>query len=151
VIQLAIATTDRLFEPANQFDSAAVTLANRHYPRRPGDRTQVGGPSRKLILRTPDGTACFVWLWPHDGRRWDGQTGYYCSIFRNESPLKSSALILDAEWWAVERWGPARMYTYVDPHKVRSANPGYCFKAAGWRHVRWTESGKALLVKERRA
>lgn len=147
MIQLMIGS-GRLLEPATSYDSAAVALADRHYPRRPGVRTQVGGPARKLILRDAAGTACFVWLWPKDGMRWDGQTGYYCSLFRNESPILSSVLVLDAEAWAVEKWGPRRMFTYVDPRRVHSTNPGYCFKVAGWQHKCWTPSGKALLVKE---
>jgi hypothetical protein len=148
-VQLAIAG-DRLLQPANHYDSAAVALADRHYPRRVGVRTQVGGPSRKFVLRDAAGTATFVWLWPQDGLRWDGQTGFYCSIFRNESAIRSSLLILDAERWAVDRWGDQRRFTYVEPRKVRSSNPGYCFKVAGWEQRATTKSGKILLVKEPR-
>lgn len=40
------------------------------------------------------------------------------------------------------------MFTYVDPSKIRSFNPDYCFKVAGWRFIRRTRSGKHLLAKE---
>jgi hypothetical protein len=101
------------------------------------------------VLRDAASTATFIWLWPHDGKRWDGQAGFYCAVFRNESPRRSSDLILEAEGLATEHWGgPQRMFTYVDPRRVASANPGYCFKMAGWRFERLSASGKHLLVKD---
>jgi hypothetical protein len=49
---------------------------------------------------------------------------------------------------------PGRMYTYVNPAKIRSINPGYCFKQAGWRNARnpdgtvyVSKAGQHLLVK----
>jgi len=66
----------------------------------------------------------------------DGQTGYNCAIFRNESSRRSSDIILECEEIAFERWGPNRLYTYVDPAKIKSVNPGYCFKQAGLHTVR---------------
>lgn len=78
----------------------------------------------------------------------DGQLGYNCSIFRNESSRRSSEIILEAEEWAFEKWGPSRIYTYVDPRKITSPNPGYCFKVAGWKFARRGRDGKHLLAKE---
>ena len=80
--------------------------------------------------------------------RMDGQTGYNCSICRNESTRRSSDIILEAETLAFDKWGPNRLYTYVDPRKIKSVNPGYCFKVAGWRFVRLSKSGQHLLAKE---
>lgn len=84
----------------------------------------------------------------------DGQTGYNCAIFRNESKRRSSDIILECEAIAIERWGPNRMYTYVNPAKIASPNPGYCFKRAGWRNVRLedgcirvSKTGQHLLEK----
>lgn len=39
------------------------------------------------------------------------------------------------------RWGERRMFTYVDPRKLQSANPGYCFKdrQAGTDTGEWPE------------
>jgi hypothetical protein len=78
----------------------------------------------------------------------DGQTGYSCTIFRNEGPRRSSELILEAEDAATRRWGPNRFFTYINPKKVKSANPGYCFKCAGWKHIGMSEGGLHLLAKE---
>ena len=80
--------------------------------------------------------------------RQDGQLGYNNAIFRNESRRRSSEIILEAEELAVQKWGPNRAYTYVDPRKVASVNPGYCFKCAGWQFVRLSLSGKHLLEKQ---
>jgi hypothetical protein len=40
------------------------------------------------------------------------------------------------------------MFTYVDPRKIRSRNPGYCFKVAGWAFIRRTTEGLHLLAKD---
>jgi hypothetical protein len=79
--------------------------------------------------------------------RMDSQTGYNCAIFRNESPWRSSDIILEAEAAAFARWGANRLYTYVDGRKIRSTNPGFCFQAAGWRKTGRSKSGLTLLVK----
>jgi len=43
----------------------------------------------------------------------DRQVGVNCAIFRNESPILSSTLILEAERLAHARWPAERLYTYV--------------------------------------
>ena len=87
-------------------------------------------------------------MYPAPAMRMDGQTGYNCAIFRNESKRRSSDIILEAEALAVAKWGPGRMYTYIDPRRILSPNPGYCFKVAGWRRVGVSRGGKHLLAKE---
>jgi hypothetical protein len=81
--------------------------------------------------------------------RMDGQKGYNCAIFRNESQRRASEIILEAEAMAFDKWGPNRVYTYVDGTKIKSVNPGYCFKKAGWRKAGMSKSGLTLLVKEK--
>ena len=130
------------------FDQECRVLADRHYSRRTPGARQFCYSGRKLVLRNTEGSVLFVWMYPDPTMRMDGQTGYNCAIFRNESDRRSSDIILEAERLAFEKWGPARMYTYVDPRKVRSKNPGYCFKRAGWHFVKQTKAGKHLLVKE---
>lgn len=130
------------------FDDEMRQLADRHYSRRTVGAKQFAYSGRKLVLRDVDGLVLFVWMFPDATMRMDGQTGFNCAIFRNESPRRSSEIILEAEEHAIARWGPNRMYTYVDPTKVRSANPGYCFKVAGWRFLRLSASGQHLLVKD---
>ena len=70
------------------------------------------------------------------------------AIFRNESDRPSSEIILEAEEHAKRKWPELRrFYTYIDPSKVASPNPGFCFKKAGWRFVKLSDNGKHLLEK----
>ncbi len=128
-------------------DYGARLLADRHYSRQSVGARDFVGPGRNLILRNAAGTVLFVWLWPQVEYRMDGQDGYNCTIFRNESERLSSEIILEAERWAINKWGPNRMYTYVDPRRIASRNPGYCFKVAGWFKVGESKDGKHLLAK----
>lgn len=139
------------------FDAECAALADRHYSRRTVGARQFAYNGRKLVLRDSIGLVLFVWMYPDESMRMDDQAGYNNSIFRNESSRQSSDIILEAEGLAIEKWGPNRAYTYIDPSKVNSANPGYCFKCAGWTNVRnadgsirVSKDGKHLLEKELR-
>jgi hypothetical protein len=139
---------DGVLYRTTHFDDEMRQLADRHYSRRTVGARQFAYSGRKLVLRDADGLVLFVWMYPDPTMRMDGQTGYNCAIFRNESERRSSEIILEAERWAVAKWGPNRFYTYVDPRRIASRNPGYCFKVAGWKHLGESASGQHLLVKE---
>lgn len=130
------------------FDPEMARLADRHYSRRTVGAKQFCYSGRKLVLRDTQGLVLFVWMWPQDEMRMDGQTGFNCSIFRNESDRLSSDIILEAETAALAKWGANRMYTYVAPTKIRSTNPGFCFLKAGWHKAGRSKGGHVLLVKE---
>lgn len=130
-----------------RFDGECAELADRHYSRRTVGARQFVYSGRQLILRDAESLVLFAWVWPEVEYRMDGQNGYNCAIFRNESTRPGSGIVLEAETAAVAKWGPNRMYTYVDPRYVQSPNPGYCFKLAGWKFVKRTKDGKHLLVK----
>lgn len=130
------------------FDPEMAALADRHYSRRTIGARQFCYAGRKLVLRDTAGSVLFVWMWPFDELRMDGQTGYNCAIFRNESARRSSDIILEAEAMATAKWGANRFYTYVAPGKIRSTNPGWCFQCAGWTKTGKSKSGLVLLVKE---
>jgi hypothetical protein len=138
--------TDGLMRTTH-FDDEMRQLADRHYSRRTPGARQFLYSGRKLVLRDAAGLVLFAWIFPDDTMRMDGQLGYNNAIFRNESPRLSSEIILEAEQAAFEKWGPNRLYTYIDPVAVQSKNPGYCFKVAGWRFVRISAGGKHLLSK----
>lgn len=96
-----------------------------------------------MVLLTPCARALFVW------RKFiskDGQQGVNCAIFRNEGAGLSSQLILDAMQLAWQRWPGERFYTYVNPRRVLSSNPGYCFLRAGWRRCGITKTRKLLIL-----
>lgn len=148
---MLLAFTDNLLVTTH-FDPEMAMLADRHYSRRTVGARQFLYSGRKIVIRNAEGTILFGWLFPDEDKRMDGQTGYNCAIFRNESGRRSSDVILECEQIAIDRWGgPGRMYTYVDPRKIQSCNPGYCFKMAGWEFERISAGGKHLLVKAPRA
>ena len=126
----------------------AFSLFRRHYSfkraaRIPDTETRIAGPGEKMVLLTADACALFVW------RKFlskDHQRGVNCAVFRNEGPLLSSELILEAMRLAWQRWPGERFYTYVNPRRVASANPGYCFKHAGWRRCGITATRKLVVL-----
>lgn len=126
-----------------------MALFNRHYSAyKYADGRQPSlfvGPGEKIVLLSPDAKALFVWRKFKDA---SGQKGVNCSVFRNESDRLSSSMVLDAEAFALARWGPVRAYTYVAPNKIRSTNPGYCFKKAGWRKCGTTKTRKLLILEK---
>lgn len=135
-------------------DRACLELYERHYSaagyaraRRPAGG--FGGPGERIVLRTEAGDAAFIWkpIFHSTGRRDSGQRGVCCTFFRNESTHRSSDLVAQADAVADFLWPSCRHYTYVNPARVRSANPGYCFLVAGWRRCGQTRGG--LLILER--
>ena len=141
----------------NGFDPEMSMLADRHYSRRTPGARQFMYSGKKLVIRNSEGTILFCWMFPDPEMRMDDQTGLYCSIFRNESARCSSDVILECEQLAIEKWGGQRMYTFIDPKKLRTIKrrgvefcrlpPGRCFYEAGWYFEGKTKSGKHILVK----
>ena len=125
---------------AKDGDFVAQRLFLGHYSNRPGRRIGqlILGPGEKMVLIEAEGRALFGWRKFIDD---SGQSGVCCAVFRNLSPLRSSDLIAEAGEVAWRRWPGARLYTYVDPRRVKSANPGCCFKMAGWRVCGRTKGG----------
>lgn len=127
-------------------DRACLELYERHYSayryRDGRKRSQFVGPGEHVVLRTYTGDALFVWRRFIDD---SGQRGVNCAVFRNESQIRSSELVRQADAVADFVWPGARHYTFVDARKVRSTNPGFCFRAAGWRNCGMTKSGLHIL------
>lgn len=101
------------------------------------------GPGQKLVLMTPDARAIFAW------RKFisaAGESGINCAIFRNEGAGLSSDLIRSADDIADQMWPGERHYTYVNPRRIRSSNPGCCFLKAGWRRSGVTKKRKLLIL-----
>lgn len=135
----------------HKFHPTGAALADRHYSRRTVGSPQFMPPGQTLVLVAD--RAVFGWWRPDPSSgivAMNGLDGWTCTIFRNESQALSSRLILDAEraLRATHDCGPAGMLTYVWDAKIRSANPGCCFKRAGWRAVgRSADDKKTLLSK----
>lgn len=128
-------------------DDDGRALFDRHYSRyfyADGRQPKLFlGPGYKLVLATPCRRALFAWRKFISG---DGQQGINCAIFRNEGAGLSSDLIRSADEIADRRWPGERHYTYVDPRKIQSANPGYCFIMAGWRRCGITKVNRLLIL-----
>lgn len=134
--------------PCRDGDGTCRHIFDGHYSRRhyaDGRRPKLFvGPGEKLVLRSADAMALFVWrkfidkAIPH-------QDGVNCAVFRNEGASLSSDLIRAAVDLAWERWPGSRLYTYVNPSRIRSSNPGFCFLAAGWRRAGLTRGGLHIL------
>lgn len=127
-------------------DPRRAGLHRRHYSARQGPKKQPHfvGPGGKLVLLTSDGRAVFAWR--YSVHRRDGQQGVECTVFRNEGPVRSSDLIREACALAWQRWPGMRLFTFVDPRKVASSNPGWCFIVAGWRRLKErTKRGLRIL------
>ena len=140
--------TDDLWIPVRDGYPPAKELYDRHYSARryaDGRRPKLFvGPGQKMVLMTAEDDALFVW------RKFismDDQRGVNCAVFRNESRHRASDMILDAEDHASRRWPGERAYTYVNPRKVRSENPGYCFKVAGWTRCGTSKGGLLIFEK----
>lgn len=134
-------------------DPVAAAIYHEHYSseRSRARRMERGtllimGPGQKLLLATPCRRALFGWRVFIDDT---GQQGVNCAIFSNRGAGLASDLIRAADAIADARWPGQRHYTYVDPAKV-SANPGYCYKMAGWRFCGRTKA-RGLHILERAA
>lgn len=121
--------------------SAASALARR---RRRQTKLYVG-PGFKLVLLWPDARALFIWR--KERERADGQVGVNCAVFRNEGAGVASELILAAEAEAWNRWPAERLFTFVDPRRVRGNPPSNCFYRAGWRRCGTSAGGLHILEK----
>jgi len=133
-----------------KFDRDGCALADRHYSRRKVGAPQFMPPGQTLILVTEDRRALFGW-WrpdPHCGiPSMNGLDGWTCTIFRNEGAGLSSALIVAAELELLGRYdcGPDGLLSYVWNKKVRSSNPGYCFRMAGYTQIGWSADKRKSL------
>jgi hypothetical protein len=125
----------------------ALALYERHYSARHyrdgRRRRQFVGPGERLVLLSPSGDALLAWRVQRYTK--DGQRGVCCCCFRNESTRRSSDLLISGMRLAWQRWPRRRLFTYVNPRKIRSTNPGCCFKAAGWRRCGRSKGGLIIL------
>lgn len=116
-----------------------------------GNSARFVGPGEHMVLLTVTVDALFVWR--NQLLRDDGETGVECCVFRNaarRARVLSSLLIREACALAWVRWIGHRLFTFIDPGRIRSRltgrPPGYCFLVAGWRDTgRVTPRGLRVL------
>lgn len=127
----------------------ALKIFERHYSKytyKDGRKPKLFvGPGEKIVLIGKKCDALFVW---RKFKSADGQEGVNCSVFRNESSILSSVLLEQAEQVAKRKWPDDRLFTYVNPRKIKSINPGYCFKVNGWKICGLTKARKLLILEK---
>ena len=147
MLQPFLNLTAETWIPVLDGNDSARHLFDRHYSRyryADGRKPKLFvGPGEKMVLSTPCAMALFIWRKFISG---DGQEGVNCAVFRNETDMRSSDLIMEADALADARWPGERHYTYVDAGKIRSTNPGYCFQRAGWRKCGITKWNKLVIL-----
>ena len=142
------------WQQVGKFDPRTADLADRHYSRRKVGSPQFMPPGQTLILLSHDERAVFGWWRPHPAsglQSMNGLDGWTCTIFRNESSVLASLLILDAEealYRTGHDIGPDGLLTYVWDSRVRSVNPGFCFKQAGWQRAGKSADGRKTLLQK---
>jgi hypothetical protein len=154
---LALARHADLWLSVGPTDDRLRGLYMRHYrsakaTRRRGpcapQQMRVVGPGEVWAGLTADCRAGWIWRWSR--YRKDGQRGVECTLFRNEGTdighHRSACLVRGAMWFAWTKWPGKRLFTFVDPRKVRSTNPGSVFLRAGWQRAGITKRG--LLIFE---
>ena len=139
------AATTPMFDLWNrcaESDHRLHKIRGRHYSvknHNPGQRRL--SPGEKVCLISPDESAILVWQYQKWGALKDTT---YCAIFRNESPVLASTLLLAAEKAIPDHW-PRSALTFVNTTAVQG--DGKCFKVAGWRKVGRTKKGLLILEK----
>lgn len=149
-----------LIAKSGKFDPIGQQLVRGHYSRRKPDSPQFMPPGETIVLIDREQTAVWGWWRPHPSsgiRAMNGHDGWTCSVFSRHGGPRASELVLDAEralalltasGQTAGPCGPSGMLTYVWRSKVRSSNPGYCYKVAGWSKIGTCARGsKDLLAK----
>lgn len=143
---------DLYWTQINDGNETAFKIFTRHYTfrlwrRRNGKNgKRMAGPGETIVLLGKDGKALFIWKKQKYSQ--DGQTGINCAVFRNESNHLSSKLLQEAELIASTRWPGERLFTYVNASKIKSVNPGYCFKMNGWRQIGKSKVKKLIILEK---
>lgn len=155
-LQLALFPEPDYWRTVKDGDPQAYALYSRHYSfyryadgRRErygyANRHLIVGPGEKIVLLGRDARALCCWRRGHDASS-SGEKRVYCTVFRNEGSEKASDILKIAMQIAWQRWPGDRLWTYVDPKKVQSEVPGYCFRYARWKHVGNTAAGLLIFA-----
>ena len=139
-------------------DDSFRAVFDRHYSRRHYANGCVSllclGPGQKLPMVTADVSGIFAW---RKFKSDDAQTGINCAVFRREGgDIPASELVKQAMVVAWEKWPSERLYTYVNPRKVKPTLVrgipcwGFCFLKAGWHYVGLSKGGLLIWACEGR-
>lgn len=140
-------------------DKDCRLLADCHYSRQTPGHPMFCRPGYNLVLKAP--RAVWVWFRPKwesgikGTERKDKLRAIECTLFRNESPILSSVLILEATLLWLPRWERAQDTDWPDgaitgikssataARRSRKSPPGKCYLAAGWEQFEHRASDRA--------
>jgi hypothetical protein len=130
-------------------DPRGRALADRHYSRQSIGNIQFCRPGRNVVMRTLDNKAALVFWRGIADHQWDAWEN---TLFRNEGPILSSELLLEATshlFYNVigAEVPPDGLISFVSKSKVRSTNPGFCYFKAGWSLLHENEKYRILQLK----
>jgi hypothetical protein len=134
---------------SSRTDPLVRELADRHYYRKSIGHPQFTPPGKCVVFRTANYGAIWITNAPlaqYIRHQWAG--AWTCIVFRNESSILSSTLIKQAvavTLFILKTPPAVGFITFVNASKIKSSNPGYCFKRAGWKHVGFTKKGLHVL------
>jgi hypothetical protein len=143
---------------SGKYDKDGVRLVAGHYSRRKPSSPQFMPPGETIVTVAKTRDAVWGWWRPHPDSglvAMNGRDGWTCSVFANHGEILSSELVLDAERalaaldaakLTAGPCGPDGMLTYVWRSKVKSPNPGYCYKVAGWTKIGTCARGSKDLL-----
>jgi hypothetical protein len=143
-------------------DSDCRQLADRHYSRQHPGHPMFCRPGYNFVLRAegPKGLAVWVWFRPKwesgikGTERKDKLRAIECTLFRNESGLLSSELIVEATSLLLD-WEHARDTEWADgaitginssatqKRRSKHSEPGKCYLEAGWEPFDHRKSDRA--------
>lgn len=142
-------------------DTDCRCLADKHYSRQHPGHPMFTRPGYNMVLRAegPQGLATWVWFRPKwesgikGTLRKDGLFAIEYTLFRNESGLLSSQLIIEAEqclltWDKLTVDWPDGAITGIKADattrcRSRRAMPGQCYLHAGWKVFKHNKSERA--------
>jgi hypothetical protein len=125
-------------------------LADRHYSRQSIGHPLFTPPGKCIVLATDAYNAYWITYIPYAQYALTHWTAgaWTCSAFRNEGSILSSTLIEQAvavTLFILKTPPDLGFITFVNAYKIKSPNPGYCFKQADWNHVGFTKKGLHAL------
>lgn len=143
-------------------DTRCRLLADRHYSRQTPGHPMFTRPGYNQVLYTSDqkGEAVWVWFRPKwesgikGTERKDKLRAIECTLFRNETSILSSALIMDACLFLCG-WARAQDVEWPDGaitgikssatvrRRSKHALPGKCYRDAGWVEFEHNKSDRA--------
>ena len=140
---------DLMWTPVSQCDPRLVSLFRSHYScKNPTTRrVNAGGGRTSCLLHGPTGEDA-AWVWSF--QRYGHLAGVaYNMFFRRVKGARASDLIVAAETFIPPDLLPIVGVSFVDCTKVRSSNPGFCFREAGWEVVGRAKNPNLLRLEKR--